>query len=86
MPGIAGSPERTIIGYKRWCGHTSASAADALLGRTLTHTTIAQLARDELTWGRKEYLSRPMPGAGDGLIGKYRAWARQFYPEGFGTE
>jgi phenylpropionate dioxygenase-like ring-hydroxylating dioxygenase large terminal subunit len=54
---------------------------DALLDRVLSHEMFMQLVRDEVIWGRKKYLRRPALGAGDGPIGKYRAWARQFYPD-----
>ena len=35
--------------------------------------------QDFAIWQHKRYLSAPALAAGDGPIGKYRAWARQFY-------
>jgi nitrite reductase/ring-hydroxylating ferredoxin subunit len=54
---------------------------DALVDRVLSYSMFMQLGRDELIWERKKYLNRPALGAGDGPIGKYRVWARQFYPD-----
>jgi nitrite reductase/ring-hydroxylating ferredoxin subunit/putative sterol carrier protein len=36
-------------------------------------------ARDFPIWEKKTYLDRPMLARGDGPIGAYRRWARQFY-------
>jgi phenylpropionate dioxygenase-like ring-hydroxylating dioxygenase large terminal subunit/putative sterol carrier protein len=37
-------------------------------------------ARDFPIWENKAYLERPLLAGGDGPIGSYRRWARQFYP------
>lgn len=37
--------------------------------------------RDFAIWSHKAWLARPALAAGDGPIGLYRAWTRQFYPE-----
>lgn len=38
--------------------------------------------QDFQVWGTKSYLDRPALAEGDGPLGRYRAWARQFYPHG----
>ena len=35
--------------------------------------------QDFLIWENKRYLARPALARGDGPIGKFRLWARQFY-------
>lgn len=89
---IVGTPigEREVIGHtwtrvrgrgKSRLGRVLWRPLDALLDRLLSHSMFLQLERDESIWERKMYLNRPALGAGDGPIGKFRAWARQFYPD-----
>ncbi len=40
-----------------------------------------QLQEDIPIWEHKTYVERPLLVDGDGPIGTFRAWARQFYPE-----
>jgi hypothetical protein len=40
-----------------------------------------QLGQDIPVWENKIYVHPPMLCAGDGPVGKYRKWARQFYPK-----
>lgn len=40
---------------------------------------IEDFARDFPIWENKTYLERPMLAGGDGPIGRYRRWAKQFY-------
>jgi nitrite reductase/ring-hydroxylating ferredoxin subunit/putative sterol carrier protein len=40
---------------------------------------IADFPRDFPIWENKAYLDRPLLVAGDGPVGRYRRWARQFY-------
>ncbi|MFC9897748.1 hypothetical protein ACFVMC_29015 [Nocardia sp. NPDC127579] len=70
---------RSRIGRAAW------HPVGAIVDRALAHTTIAQLARGELMWSRRKYPNRPVIGASDGLVGRYRAWAQQFYPDGAAT-
>jgi nitrite reductase/ring-hydroxylating ferredoxin subunit/putative sterol carrier protein len=48
---------------------------------------VRDFVRDFPIWEKKTYLDRPMLAGGDGPIGAYRRWARQFYaasaPESF---
>lgn len=39
------------------------------------------VSQDFEIWQNKRYLSPPMLAEGDGPVGKYRRWARQFYTE-----
>ena len=43
---------------------------------------VADFARDFPIWENKSYLEKPLLAAGDGPIGRYRRWARQFYHAG----
>lgn len=40
---------------------------------------VEDFARDFPIWETKDYLEQPVLAGGDGPIGKYRRWARQFY-------
>ncbi|MFC9437194.1 Rieske 2Fe-2S domain-containing protein [Nocardia sp. NPDC057030] len=55
---------------------------EALIERLVLRTVVGELRRDQVIWDHKKYLGRPALAAGDGPIAQYRAWARQFYPEG----
>jgi nitrite reductase/ring-hydroxylating ferredoxin subunit len=61
-----------------------------LLPRTLARRVVRDMAlrgfvadveQDFAIWKNKVHLPRPALAAGDGPIGSYRRWARQFYPE-----
>jgi hypothetical protein len=39
----------------------------------------AEINRDIPIWQHKRYLDRPALGPGEGSIGRYRKWTRQFY-------
>jgi phenylpropionate dioxygenase-like ring-hydroxylating dioxygenase large terminal subunit len=52
----------------------------------LAHQAVAfalyhEVTRDAPVWESKLYVERPALAKGDGPIGVYRRWARQFYPE-----
>lgn len=69
------------------CGGTRPAAA---LDRRLAHGVSAlvvlwaakDLHSDFAIWHHKQYLPHPKLNGGDGPIGEYRYWARQFYPPG----
>lgn len=42
---------------------------------------VLDFAKDFPIWENKSYLERPLLAGGDGPIGSYRRWARQFYSE-----
>jgi phenylpropionate dioxygenase-like ring-hydroxylating dioxygenase large terminal subunit len=42
---------------------------------------VADFAKDFPIWENKAYLERPLLASGDGPVGKYRRWARQFYDQ-----
>ncbi len=56
-------------------------AVDAVLTQLLLHGLARGARQDFPIWENKRYLERPALAAGDGPIGLYRRWARQFYPE-----
>lgn len=53
-------------------------ATDQLLG-LLFAGFVADVEQDVPIWEHKRYLERPALAEGDGPIGAYRSWARQFY-------
>ena len=40
----------------------------------------ADVQQDFAVWRHKRYLPQPVLATGDGPIGAYRRWTRQFYP------
>jgi len=56
--------------------------AAGLLARTLLSWSASDVAADVTIWDAKQYLDPPALAPGDGPIGPYRKWCRQFYPEG----
>jgi nitrite reductase/ring-hydroxylating ferredoxin subunit len=66
------------------------SRALALLPRALVNRIIARstfnglvndVQQDFLIWQHKRYVQPPILAAGDGPVGRYRLWAKQFYLE-----
>jgi nitrite reductase/ring-hydroxylating ferredoxin subunit len=57
----------------------------ALINKLIFHFTfksfVHDLQQDFVIWENKCYIQPPALAAGDGPIGKYRSWVRQFYPE-----
>jgi nitrite reductase/ring-hydroxylating ferredoxin subunit len=53
----------------------------AAIGRGLLHFLIADARQDFAIWQHKRYVQPPALAQGDGPIGRYRAWAAQFYGE-----
>ncbi len=49
------------------------------VGRALVREIVRQLEEDIPIWEHKRYLEAPLLCDGDGPIGPYRRWARQFY-------
>ena len=72
-------------GDRRRINPALAVLPDALVYGLLTRFMISSLGHDAESdfpiWQNKRYLQRPALAAGDGPIGKFRLWARQFYPE-----
>lgn len=65
-----------------------------LLPRVLLNVMMPRLIMDGFTrdvqqdfeiWEHKTYISPPILAEGDGPVGKYRYWTRQFYPQLRGT-
>jgi nitrite reductase/ring-hydroxylating ferredoxin subunit len=56
--------------------------AAALAERLMMAAIAVELRRDMAIWRYKRYLPRPALASGDGPIGQYRRWARQFYSPG----
>lgn len=51
------------------------------VGQAFVSEITRQLEQDIPVWENKIYVHPPMLCAGDGPVGKYRKWARQFYPK-----
>jgi hypothetical protein len=57
------------------------SLVNRLVSRVGLSTYIHDVNQDFKIWSNKKYLHPPALAEGDGPVGKYRQWARQFYPE-----
>jgi hypothetical protein len=55
--------------------HILTNLSAEMLFRSFIHDT----QQDFIIWQHKKYVSPPALAEGDGPIGKYRQWARQFY-------
>lgn len=42
---------------------------------------VSDVSQDLAIWENKQYIHPPALARGDGPVGRYRQWARQFYPE-----
>jgi hypothetical protein len=51
----------------------------ALAQRFVASVVVAEINRDIPIWQHKRYLDRPALCPGEGSIGRYRKWTRQFY-------
>lgn len=58
---------------KRW--------VNDLTNRILLNSLAHDARQDFVIWENKKYAQPPALAEGDGPIGKYRQWARQFYPD-----
>jgi 3-ketosteroid 9alpha-monooxygenase subunit A len=55
---------------------------DGELSRADARMNVAEFEKDIPIWNNKAYRPRPVLCKNDGPIGRFRAWARQFYPGG----
>jgi nitrite reductase/ring-hydroxylating ferredoxin subunit len=63
----------------RWLTWLPGTLRAALIARGLCAGLVADARQDFAIWQHKRYIERPALVGGDGPIGKYRAWAAQFY-------
>ena len=56
-----------------------APLATALVGRLVFEGFTRDLRQDFAVWENKRYIDPPGLAEGDGPIGRYRRWCRQFY-------
>lgn len=52
---------------------------DAIVARTIQVSFAADIEQDLPIWRHKRFLERPALVDGDGPVGRYRTWAKQFY-------
>ena len=50
------------------------------MGQAFVAEVTRQLEQDIPVWENKKYISPPMLCDGDGPVGKFRKWSKQFYP------
>jgi nitrite reductase/ring-hydroxylating ferredoxin subunit len=52
-----------------------------LLARQIFNGLVHDVRQDFVIWQHKRYVQPPILAGGDGPVGKFRLWARQFYPQ-----
>jgi nitrite reductase/ring-hydroxylating ferredoxin subunit len=55
-------------------------ALEWLVGRMVQRHYLADVTQDLAIWENKAYVHPPRLAEGDGPVGRYRTWTRQFYP------
>jgi nitrite reductase/ring-hydroxylating ferredoxin subunit len=75
---------RTSVSLRRFAGQDKPSRLLRLLGEACTERLMLvavsrELERDIAIWRTKSYLPFPQLAPGDGPIGQFRVWSRQFY-------
>jgi nitrite reductase/ring-hydroxylating ferredoxin subunit len=63
-------------------GRVPAALIDRLIGALVFRGFLSDVRQDLPIWSNKVYVQPPALAEGDGPIGKYRGWARQFYVDG----
>ncbi|MEU9057039.1 Rieske 2Fe-2S domain-containing protein [Streptomyces sp. NPDC048384] len=59
---------------------TAVRCMQSVIRLALTAYTVRDVRRDVPIWRHKKYMAHPKLNNGDGPIGSFRIWARQFYP------
>ncbi len=54
-------------------------AVSQIISRSILSSVVHDIGQDSVIWENKKYLESPALAEGDGPIGKYRLWARQFF-------
>lgn len=73
---------RFSFAVKKFGGRTMTGG----IGKAFVEEIQRQLGQDIPIWENKVHLERPLLCDGDGPIGLFRTWARQFYPQGTSVE
>jgi cholesterol 7-desaturase len=70
-------------GRVHWAlGLVPRSLAFPLVARLTFEGFLGDIGQDTRIWEHKRYVDPPALARGDGPVGRYRQWARQFYPPG----
>ncbi len=70
---------RRAEGTRGWRRLLGVRPVTVLAQRTVASIVAAEINRDIPIWQHKRYLDRPALCHGEGSIGRYRRWTRQFY-------
>ena len=65
--------------------HWGTAALSGIIREVASVRLSSEVKQDAPIWEAKRYLERPILAEGDGPIGAYRRYCRQFYPEQAGT-
>jgi nitrite reductase/ring-hydroxylating ferredoxin subunit len=53
---------------------------DGIVARVSHRSYVGDVMQDRSIWENKRFVDRPLLAEGDGPVGRFRAWCRQFYP------
>ena len=72
------SPKRLILGM----GFLPLGLRTRIMNKILISAQVHDVMQDVVIWSNQKHRSRPKLCSGDGAIGKYRRYCKQFYPDG----
>jgi nitrite reductase/ring-hydroxylating ferredoxin subunit len=70
-----------VAGSGKWLGRVPGVLLDRAIGALVLRGFLADVQQDFRIWSHKVYVHPPALAQGDGPIGRYRSWAKQFYPD-----
>ncbi|HKU43426.1 MAG TPA: hypothetical protein VJR89_34930, partial [Polyangiales bacterium] len=70
---------QALRGDGPWLGRLPAAWIERVLGRIVFRGFLGDVRQDLPIWSNKIYLQPAALAEGDGPVGRYRSWARQFY-------
>lgn len=79
--GLVTRLRKTPGGWSRNIPQGMLDAVGSTISSINTRAVLRDFALDFPIWSHKAYTSPPFLAKGDGPIGSYRKWCRQFYPE-----
>lgn len=73
------------VSLPSWLRLVPGSLLNRFLPSMLMRGFARDVSRDFVIWRHKKFVRHPALAEGDGPLGEYRAWARQFYPASAGN-
>lgn len=71
-----------VAGGGKLLSHVPGTLLDRVIGAVMFKGFVGDVTQDVPIWANKRFIHPPALAQGDGPIGRYRSWARQFQPGG----